>query len=1377
MKPDFIRSISKYFLALPSLLFCFSALAQAPAKDDNPSLTRTVPPPPNAASLGKYGDIPVSNYTGVPNISIPLYEAKSGNLSLPVSLSYHAGGIKVEEMASWVGLGWSLNAGGVITRTIRGVADDFMSGYGNYKDVIDYLNDPSRSLADKNSLLNLIAEGKADTEPDIYFFNFNGRAGKFVLGEDDISAYVIPQEKILIKHARDEFGKIIRWTITTPDGASYTFGKTADGSRNGVELNETYSVCEDKNNPAPEPTPNPKTLVQSWYLVEMQSPYGDLITFDYVDYSYSFRTFSNETDYYPLTGSDFGEPECNMRVRFCFSRNRISGKRLRRINFRHGKIEFDTKATYRADMCGDQALEFIRVYEGANTTPEKSFRFSYSYFKPANVGLPTEPTTGCSAFDVTASDAGAKYRLKLLSVAEVGSDNTEKPPHTFAYNEAYHLPPRIDYPVGESAASYSQDHWGYYNGAVNNHPFGFPTLIPSFQYDPGNGTIVNVEAAERTTNDLYVDVYTLTRIKYPTGGYSEFEFEPNTVTSDQLPENVGTNPGVSKNKVLCMVSQASESGKTALSDAFTINSELTVNGVKGAYVTFSWIETAPPGEGNCTNTEPAADRYLLTDPESSIGPQNYPYGHEAFLPNGTYYLKLKKKGTEYVNCYSSFCFSLAWKEYSDGGTGTEPGNVNVGGIRIKRIKHHDDMDASRDLVQEFKYHKFSDPSVTSGILSNYPFRNSPVYGGYNFYERYVKPIMTATGCINKFVNCNFLIKESYSSFPLSTTQGAVAGYQNVTIEYGAGGANGKSEFTYTTAADHMDEIIPAFPYPPPCSFDWRRGLLVKETNYKKVGTDNFIPVTEHSNEYRFTESSSDPLFVTLKGLKIGIAGFSQLNTCNWSPGKTNTFAIKEYNTKTEWMVLRSKTSKTFNSDDPSKWVEVTERFEYQPNHMQLSKKTLTTSTDEYVEVFTYPEDYTGIAANADANSVAVKKLQEQFIVTPIEKYSYRQTPDGTKEIVSGALETFRENPAIPSRIVPEATWTLESSAVLPGEGAGSFVPSLVSSGNITWDARYKQRSKYFFDENRNLKQSQKTSDLVVGYLWGYNNSFPIAEVLNVQNNRYQTTVTNQSEGSIGLTIGGPPGVSVTKNITVDYTGPVTLKIGVPGSQTFTTYAQYDGSLGSGSIPLTTGNGCGFNVVTLAAMASPGTYTITITLTTTASNISSLGACGEIGYPKNETVATDHGIIEFLYQGFEDHPAGSPGIAEGAGAHTGEKYHDGTSLTGSPNYLVSFTRPNSRDYIIEYWYRDINNKWIFVRKPYTTDSMMLLESKVIDNIRIYPKDSMMTSYTYHPLNGVTSSIGEGGKVVYYIYDPLGRLAMVKNTDGEIEKAYTYKYKDQ
>lgn len=96
--------------------------AQAPTVAGT-SLPRIIPPSPTAAALMKYVETPVGTYTGVPNISIPLYEIKVRDITVPISLSYHAGGNRIDEEASWVGLGWSLNAGGAITCTVRGKED------------------------------------------------------------------------------------------------------------------------------------------------------------------------------------------------------------------------------------------------------------------------------------------------------------------------------------------------------------------------------------------------------------------------------------------------------------------------------------------------------------------------------------------------------------------------------------------------------------------------------------------------------------------------------------------------------------------------------------------------------------------------------------------------------------------------------------------------------------------------------------------------------------------------------------------------------------------------------------------------------------------------------------------------------------------------------------------------------------------------------------------------------------------------------------------------------------------------------------------------------------------------------------------------------
>jgi hypothetical protein len=95
------------------LIICLQSYTQVFQNYYNPAtLANYVPPSPDAAGLGKYAEIPVSYSTGVPEISIPLFNIQTGSINLPISLSYHSSGVKVEEEASWVGLGWSLNAGG-----------------------------------------------------------------------------------------------------------------------------------------------------------------------------------------------------------------------------------------------------------------------------------------------------------------------------------------------------------------------------------------------------------------------------------------------------------------------------------------------------------------------------------------------------------------------------------------------------------------------------------------------------------------------------------------------------------------------------------------------------------------------------------------------------------------------------------------------------------------------------------------------------------------------------------------------------------------------------------------------------------------------------------------------------------------------------------------------------------------------------------------------------------------------------------------------------------------------------------------------------------------------------------------------------------------
>lgn len=68
--------------------------------------------------------VSVDMYTGTGSVDVPIYDYSLGGLNLGVSFSYNAKGVKVDQKASSIGLGWSLNAGGSITRQVKGIEDE-----------------------------------------------------------------------------------------------------------------------------------------------------------------------------------------------------------------------------------------------------------------------------------------------------------------------------------------------------------------------------------------------------------------------------------------------------------------------------------------------------------------------------------------------------------------------------------------------------------------------------------------------------------------------------------------------------------------------------------------------------------------------------------------------------------------------------------------------------------------------------------------------------------------------------------------------------------------------------------------------------------------------------------------------------------------------------------------------------------------------------------------------------------------------------------------------------------------------------------------------------------------------------------------------------
>src|SRR5688572_10056570 len=98
-----MRLMTAKMLGLVVLAFAFHFVNAQGNQNQGELVTPVTLPSPNAQALGKFGAIPVSNYTGVASVSVPLFKLKVGAYELPISLDYHASGIKVNELGANVG--------------------------------------------------------------------------------------------------------------------------------------------------------------------------------------------------------------------------------------------------------------------------------------------------------------------------------------------------------------------------------------------------------------------------------------------------------------------------------------------------------------------------------------------------------------------------------------------------------------------------------------------------------------------------------------------------------------------------------------------------------------------------------------------------------------------------------------------------------------------------------------------------------------------------------------------------------------------------------------------------------------------------------------------------------------------------------------------------------------------------------------------------------------------------------------------------------------------------------------------------------------------------------------------------------------------------
>ncbi|WP_259071786.1 hypothetical protein HDF24_25550 [Mucilaginibacter sp. X4EP1] len=440
------------------------------------------PPSPEASALGKYVDQPVGYFTGTPKIDLPLFEIRTGRITIPISISYHGSGIKVNDIASRVGSGWVLNAGGVITRTVKGFPDDggldLVQPSGT--NVVPYFQgggSNSMSVTPPSTLTTVY-----DLEPDEYFYNFGGNMGKMYFANQ--TKPVLCNDDPLI--VSGPFNGSNSFIITDEKGIIYTFQNTE------VTQDLTGGVSY--------------TYTSSWFLTQIFDPVTNkTVTFQYntsipsLNYSYT-KT---------LTAS----PPCGPAGAYNASQVKIQQSQvLSKIIYDNGYIQFATNLN-RQDLTGDVAYTNISQYAtvGTNSTLIKSYNLAYSTIS-------------------TGSGKQEGYRLYLNSLQQSGSDGTLLPPYSFYYKNANTLPDRF---------SAQQDIWGYYNanGAATTDPPQYPKVFIHNEgsqtdylpfdnpFDPATQTLSGVDCS---SNSATVDAGTLNKIVYPTQGYTTYSFESNS---------------------------------------------------------------------------------------------------------------------------------------------------------------------------------------------------------------------------------------------------------------------------------------------------------------------------------------------------------------------------------------------------------------------------------------------------------------------------------------------------------------------------------------------------------------------------------------------------------------------------------------------------------------------------------------------------------------------------------------------------------------------------------------------------------------------------------------------------------------------------------
>lgn len=849
------------------ILLFFSTIfwAQKPTEIDT-----YTPTSPETYQFKKRFTDNINYYTGQPEITIPIYEIELDDLVIPISISYNTGGIKVEEESTVVGLGWMLNYGGEINRNNHGAPDersllltdynDVENGIGHLKNEIPknysgsniygtggMLEWQTRRVTYKNAILQtdpfLLTQFATDLRPDEFYYSFLGYSGKFMYSQQFNKFITFPLEDLRISYnlTNETYNKkISAFNITTPNGYLVRFGGILNNHDARRRVNKLTASFD-----------------QAWLITQITSPNFKNVVFNYEKITYGQcdpiyeKYYAFQTSFIECCGGCVPEIPSVFSVGNC--EHYIEDDLVSEILFSNGKVKFFYGD--RTDLkSGAKKLNEIIVYD-LNDKIIKKVVFNHSYF------------TATSNFtEINSTQQHKNQRLRLNSIEIFGS-NLNESPEKFEFD--YYLFDKIP-----STSSKGKDHWGYFNGKINN------SLIPKPIYSYiGN----EIYGGDRNVDTLYTKTFSLKSVKYPEGGSKEFEYENhrcqiNSLTSNlyqkitdenstivsygagisgyalnyYVPEPIIPNPSIPYEKVSYgepFEIVQGDSNLNGLVDNITLSSTLPFavpnyqsldaennnvefNLEKFDTTTNSWVFSQYLGKisKNQNNSGNISMRYL-PQPGSyrfkiilrqfySLSPP-YDYNH----PHGSFAnIKVKKISDDYND------------------------EITVGGLRIKKIKTYENINSTENFYQT-KYEYLNEDGKSSGKLANLPFYMSIVNQSYytNICDNFgYNPCNIVLGQAGK-KRFGYEVS-SNSQLPLYKTSGSNVGYTKITEIKVSTEEELKTERFFNFADTYLSELPENDYFRNHEPRDWHRGKLIKEKIFKENNISLEIEYTYNGME-------------------------------------------------------------------------------------------------------------------------------------------------------------------------------------------------------------------------------------------------------------------------------------------------------------------------------------------------------------------------------------------------------------------------------------------------------------------------------------------------------------------------------------------------